>query len=616
MVSAVFAVATVVFGFTGFLDPDIEESEFPNSLFRSFGFLFFDGFNQAVANPWIHASRICALLFASNSVTAIVYSAIGNQLRILRIRNPIIVIGTGWRGRKIIDMRLKSSPKEREIIVVDRAFDPVYETWCRSKGMGIVKGDAMLRKTLEKAKVLKAKEIYVFCRDDETEMQVAHQMHEMLLEESVSEAVHCYLEFASSSNANILHEIIPCHSKLKPRILNVEATTVRLLLSQHPIDNFGSSPGASVLHAIVFGSSSIAKELIFQLMQVGHFEEGKRIHLSVVVDDSVQAKKDFLSAYPAFHENGSGIEPKDDWVSAAHILPSITFVEVDLTHVNVVDWESLLPGIVEPQILKGESQITAIFAATGEGAGSSLFASSVMPSLQALLGPDSQMQFYFYVPTGDSSFTKAMTDVVTPQGIDAVRFKCVGFEDFMSSQSITEIQGDHVEALAKKLHWTYMGGSNSEEDEWIKAAPVHQESSRRAGMHAKFKKRIFVRLNLSDLADDKLAEVEHRRWCAEQLLRGVRPLVDFPSARQNRTQPYSLSPEDRKKICQWFGWESEPVSKPEFCNRRFHLDLMPFEEIVEVIGAVGTKEARKQAKKELKKDHKQVDVIEEFWPLL
>ncbi len=69
-----------------------------------------------------------------------------------------------------------------------------------------------------------------------------------------------------------------------------------------------------------------------------------------------------------------------------------------------------------------------------------------------------------------------------------------------------------------------------------------------------------------------LATIEHRRWCAQQLLRGMRPLLALPVA----MDPRQWHEDDRRKADDWFGSRE---AKQAWRLRGYHIDLMSFESL-------------------------------------
>ena len=105
---------------------------------------------------------------------------------------------------------------------------------------------------------------------------------------------------------------------------------------------------------------------------------------------------------------------------------------------------------------------------------------------------------------------------------------------------------------------------------------------------------------------DELSSMEHRRWCAEYLLRGFRPLLSL-----DLNQPgwnHKLSPDDEELIRGWFGQKD---AKQKQRNKKYwkalyrHVDLMLYEYLDDVI----TPDLKGDNETESAKDFKQISFI-------
>jgi hypothetical protein len=86
---------------------------------------------------------------------------------------------------------------------------------------------------------------------------------------------------------------------------------------------------------------------------------------------------------------------------------------------------------------------------------------------------------------------------------------------------------------------------------------------------------------------NQLAEIEHRRWCAEYLLNGFEPLT------RNKKND-QLNATEKANIDAWFHAEKSKNKKKEFKAMRLHVDLHPYRDLTSVLGKdIGEKEQKK-----------------------
>lgn len=565
-------------------------------------------------------SRVLALAFVVNTAFVISLNILGNNYRLWRARKPTVVIGLGWKGKKICEEFLKNKGHTR-LIVLDRQIDSVFEQWCKDKGIAMVLGDAMEAKSLKRARIEAASRVYIFCGDDETSMQVAQTASEIVRQKSRHKnKVPCFVELKSQRNFSVLRSAIDdASSRLSPRLFNTEAVTVRMLL-KHPagkvedadeidnswgIDRFANAAYTHLAHTVVIGTNAYAWEILKQTMQIGHFEAGKSLHISVVAEDTEAFSIEFIERYPVFERTDSGFQPHDPWVRKESILPVISLYQMPSHDESFFYDKSRLETILCPGKIDPSEQVLSIFIALGEGVRSAVLAAAACCHFEAYkerLGIDARM--LVYTPTGGSSFTQNVNHNLNKT---AVILECVAFEDFMGKFDLEMVEGHTLDAEASALNSLYCNEENDEA--WDKAGEVEKDSSRQAALHASVKRRIYQRLTLPD--DEKraeLARVEHRRWCCEYLLRGFRPLVSFPSEYSDPTDWPGLSPAEKDSINQWFGWtEDGKPMKQAFKARHRHIDLMPLDDISKVLGGCSHEKSIEQAEKELSKDSTLID---------
>lgn len=83
-----------------------------------------------------------------------------------------------------------------------------------------------------------------------------------------------------------------------------------------------------------------------------------------------------------------------------------------------------------------------------------------------------------------------------------------------------------------------------------------------------------------------LARIEHRRWCAEYLIKGFRPLTRIPSEHPG----FSRTEREPRLISEWF--ETNGQKKRAFKRAMRHVDLVPFGDFEKLFHQARQEEAK------------------------
>jgi DNA primase len=106
---------------------------------------------------------------------------------------------------------------------------------------------------------------------------------------------------------------------------------------------------------------------------------------------------------------------------------------------------------------------------------------------------------------------------------------------------------------------------------WQHLPETNRDANRHAADHAAVKHRLDAALSTNadrDTVLARLAETEHRRWCAEKFLGGWEPL---PLEQQT-------------------AWKTDTEAEARFREQRYHLDLRPMDELEAITDGEGEKD--------------------------
>ena len=527
-----------------------------------------------------------------------------------------LVCGLGWRGLGLI---VDDQPDKIPVIAVDLLADEARKSACHRMGVPFVEGDATSLETLRKVGVSKIRCAFVACNQDATNMQVVHQLAKM---EPRNDMI-CCVELDSYRRFEILRNALPDGHKVDLRILNAESVTSRMLLVAYPIDRFMASPGSCGAEVIVIGHSPMAEELVRHVLQQGLFEEGKDLALAWLTPDAASTCRSFVSDYPVYSvvpNPGFGgawvAEPPKVWLDDK-VLPRIRFFDLPPSERGCIE---LFEGEKLPIV--GE-WVTSVIVAMGDPVASASVTYALAPRLEEIRngqdgqGRDITLACYFNTPEdayrGDIEHALNSKFRSLPVRV---------FSDFLGDGSKEVLRGDDVDRVARRFNYFYEGISlkktfetlrdearNTLEFEsqcdraWRSLSEDDKDSSRQAATHTLVKQRIRRRLQVhcNDIPR-ALARIEHRRWCAHQLLKGSRTLTRIPSEEQVCFRP---TDDEMKLLDRWFD-EGQPQGKTTFRRTRRHVDLIPWDDF----GRLFVDRHKTHAEHEAAKDLQQMRLLD------
>lgn len=576
-------------------------------------------FKMVLTGRWL---AVAFFVLTAAALLQTAYHWIDTWFRRIRGRKPHdVVIGLGWKGRNLLHSRL---PDARPCIAIDLNTSDRMAQSLSGKGISLVRGDATDDQVLQLAFLSDAVCIYVCTGSDDINIRVVQEISHLIINPNVVIAV----ELQCQRRYPVLKQSIKPDVIKDLRLFNTEAVTSRMLLQKHPLIQSGAWPSQSGAEVIVLGNNSLAREIVRQVMQQGVFEPDKTLSIHWLVSDPEQVRASFVNHYSCFVSDDTtgkmlAVPKEEIWSQGkANVLPNIAF------HPLPVSRRSLLEALEDRGIISEKPSATSIYIVFEDPNRSAELAVLLAPNL-ARLFPGHDASLYFYFNTRDDRFCRYMQEAIATPHVFA-------FADFMGDCSMEVIRGDKLDTVARRVNGiysfegfkTWLGSvENHNNLKWQEAAasldlaslvalassgndPDHllqafdlfceeiwheilepdKESSRQAAAHAETKKRL-----RDQSPTTNLAEVEHRRWCVEQLLRGVRSLTRIPSA----VSPYSPTQQESEDIASWFTDDKTLNKKKAFKQHLLHVDLVPFADFQVLFDA-------SRAKKEEQKDREQI----------
>jgi len=651
--AAIGAVLTGFWGYGHYIDEELESIGGAwGAILRAFSHLTLGAFEEN-HNWMLHVSRGLAVLAAGWAIIGLIWSLLWNEILLLTKSRHTVVVGAGWRGRRLLEHVMEGSGWKIAFwrrnpwcfpVVVDLKFPDALTHWCRINWLATVVCDAQDHESLETARIKRARKLYIFCGNDDADIRVCVAASHLCRKAKVD----AHVELRSQQLFKVLEQTVSKNSNMQVHLLNMENITVRELFEAYPLDRFELSPEAMIVHVVVVGWTPMAKEIIRQAILTGIFEHGdgcrsRRLILTWYIPEKldaeddrpahVQASRQFVALYPCFkilaEDSGSGEvvvipDPDHPWVSEHAILPELRFLPFPTSVATLLHSQPSL----ETQLFKqGEKQVTSIYFAIDEGSKSVAAATELSPDLERIRRDrKTDIQVFLHVVSRDARDLTA-----TRNSIDSLAstLPVILFDDFLGDYRPANLEGTDLDRLAIQINWMYhqsfddkhqsigqsaegwrlstlevasnaahiqLGDMHSDVARdanalWAKASEADKASSRMAAAHAPVKMRVLKRLDRcgDDIAEHRwleiMSRIEHRRWCAEQFLQGVNPLLDY-----DQWKGGCFSQGQQQQICSWFGLETKndaaepPLSKKEWKKLYRHPDLIPFRAIIDSDG--------------------------------
>ncbi|WP_298577252.1 NAD-binding protein [uncultured Luteimonas sp.] len=647
------ATGTVVLGTLGLLgrglsgsSPDPGPGHFFDAVLEAISYLTLNGFNPIdpdtdgwgnLATWSIRAARVLALVFVITGISVLVDALLGEfgswRFR-WRAQGPFsprrldLVCGLAGPGLSFIhNTCLGDQGDNKHTLAIDAGPSTKAIDICQRMGVPLMVGDAGDASVLARLKLERIARVFVSTGSDDANLRIVFLLAEHTRSRNVSSTqsrMLCVVHLDDTVHHAPLLKALPPDHNLDLRIFNTESVTVRELYRLHPLDRFHDQsaphPGSGVpptgIHLVVVGDGAMADELLLQAQQLNVYEPSLSLRVDVLCRHPGQAADHWQSRHVChphrtyLESGGILLSPEAVWKSE-NVLPSIGFHP--------------LPGAARAQIAWCETHCgqpgwtTTFVIALQDPNAAAASALGLVETLRTMRGQG--VELWIYLRNGNLENVRRLFDAadIANGGEGWIRL----FGDYLGECSRDLAVASQIEAAAQRVNLIYnlppeargaefLADQAAATDFWHACDEAHRDSSRQAAAHAWIKQRIAARLDLQRELDHAvpslreyvgndpvklLATVEHRRWCAQQLLAGMTPLLTHPTAAT--TGQWNADDLDIARA--WFG--SSEVKK-SWQRRNRHADLMPFAslahfnalDIHEAMGATMSLGDREQAK--------------------
>jgi hypothetical protein len=514
----------------------------------------------------LDAARFFGVATFTYAATLALFALFGNFLKGPRIRTwrwrrgsrasgHAVVCGLGWRGEELVhDLRSNGW----RVAVIEKDAESPFRSGASARGAIVIQGDSLDLKTLDRADVCRAGKIFIPGDSDETNLRILKQIGSLRTSGSRKrEKSQCNVHVQDARTREFIHPSMAMDDGLYINCFDTSEATARFLMEEYPIDGPAGTASTDV-RVLVIGDGSMARALHLQAMLLGHFLGGRRLRVTVLAEEAQRCQQQFLRSFACFLPGSVGDDPITHRLQR-EVLPRVDFLELPTSDTDLLD----PAGDVLSRI--SADSFTTLYVCVDDGLRSSAYASAMLPAVgrrAEAVGASVQLFYYYNYPNeGHGPLVESGLRGLAP----GVRVRA--FANFVHGCTVNTVEGRPADDVARQIAHYFQrtwGG-----DEWEGLSEADRLSNRRAADHVGVKLRcIGARIvdgslpgsNFAFSSDEvaRLAELEHRRWCAERLLSGWRPL-----------------PRTDENIKRW------PEKKAELKRTKVHKDLVPFDELGE-----------------------------------
>lgn len=583
----VFALLSITLSFMGEW-MSAKGDQWIDYLLKAVSYLALGGFERleesSTASTLIRAGRVMAVVFVITAAGVVLdeifhAAAAFRRWKISKSEHDL-VIGLGWHGQEL----LKNTPAPR-MIAIDPTPDTLAKDLCKRRAIPLIEGDASDEDILRLAGIHNVRRVFIATGSDDRNIEIAHAI--AMKTKASNRRIDLAICLQDKKSIQTLQGVLGNDSHIDLHTFNSSRVTTQALFSSEKfrIDRFENTPNKEA-HLILIGGGTMAWELLSHSLKYCIFEKEATLTIDVLCADSTRFAQSWCAEFPCYAQDEDGVfRPTDKIWLQEKVLPEIRFHDLPSSERGQIDWcESLI----------GDKQcITTVIVAMPVPSDSCVIFDTMgatLSNLADLHRKDIEIWVYF-----NSRKASMRTAIQTSLENRYGRLKPRIFFDYLENFDADLAIGDKIEKVAKRINAMYaipgiekLAKPQEEIDKtWRATTESDKDSSRQSAVYAFIKKKIKTRLMGNEESQRKqLTEIEHRRWCAEYLLKGYKPLTQNVPFEQ-------LSDNDKSNIEIWF---TNKAKKQFFKEQRLHVDLVPFHDLPKLLG-------KERGEKEQDKDY-------------
>ena len=584
----ILVLSTLILGTIGFLQLNPAEN-FKNALFKSVNLITFNNSvielkADATTVPFLlDIARFLGLLTSLTAFLIALYFALGNERKRLKLifwkllypHRYVIVLGLSTKSAHLIHDLLQ---KRMKVAVLAPNDDSPLRSELERLGTVFIKGNISSIKLLQKIYYATAKDIYIMSDSDSDNVRAVQELDNNSNGQKITQRWYVHLE--DKLLRSFLHNTLSNYARHRMFIFDVYENIARRIQLYHPMDKFYQRPHAKENHIVVFGYENLGKQIVINTLRQGHFEKNKKIKISVFCKNATVERERFIQEYPIFSPSQSLPEHLAKMKDNIWYADAIEFHELSTSTATLLDSKSVLFKSIIHQ-----EHVVSLYVCFENGLDSGGFLATILPKLDfEKVKKNCNLQvycFYNFPDKKEEKITERHFNKLAPN----LPVSCFG--NFVDECSVDYISDLALDVLPKQIaYWyeqCYGDKSKGPDDVWLDCSEQDKDANRQAADHLWVKLRTgsnginwqFDAKTFEPLLDEQqkkeyeliLSEIEHRRWSANLLLNGFKPLYDEANS------PSEI--EELKEF--WFNKGGKRIYKAQ----NLHIDLRPFDDLEE-----------------------------------
>ena len=297
-------------GYCGFYNLAMAEGRFDtrfDPLYRTIQLIVLESGDLGGFLSWqLNAARFLLPLLAAYTAVRALLTIFRYQWQLLRarfFRKHLVLCGLGERGLMLVQEFLNHG---FQVVIIDIDGDNPMLEQIRRQGAVVLVGDAADTSMLGKARINRAKYLITVCADDGVNAEIALKACDMVRsyqDRVLTAYVHIYnLDLCNLLSGWSLAAVARFDS-FRLELFNVPAAAARLMLNEYSPFEDEIQADAEQKRLVVVGLGKMGRSLIIQAAQTwwpNYVERGKKLKI-VVIDREVNRKVELLRMqYPQF----------------------------------------------------------------------------------------------------------------------------------------------------------------------------------------------------------------------------------------------------------------------------------------------------------------------------
>ena len=273
----------------------------------------------------------------SDRVRALPRKAWQFDLRLTGLNNHVVICGLGRIGVQLA-RDVHGAGAAGGLVVIERDRNNHHIATCRRLGAAVLIGDAADPAMLRRARVERASQVFAVCGDDSTDVMIAVRLCNLLARrageagrgrEGPARPLGCFVHIVDEALKELFvrHPLLMLarNRQVNVKVFNVFTNSARLLIREHFVkDQQQPSPGRrpkenEVAHYVVVGFGQMGQAFALEAARLAHFENHKRLRMTIIDDKDDPQRDRFLARYPRFCPSSLSLErfdpAADDWAS-------------------------------------------------------------------------------------------------------------------------------------------------------------------------------------------------------------------------------------------------------------------------------------------------------------